>query len=141
MTAPTVAKVVGRNEKTVRKWIRWYNRGGADRIKARPNKGRTAWLNSEQSQRIEAWLDTPSGQGGRWTGPLLKQKIAEEFKIDYTLDGVYYLLHRMMYCLKRPRPHHPKINKQAQEDFKKWVWTKDYRNSKEVSGTKAKDII
>ena len=126
---------------SVRKWIQWYNNDGVDRIKARPNKGNTARLTEEQFNSIEEWLNSPFQNGGRWTGKILRQKILEDFKIDYSLDGIYYILHRRMYGLKRPRPHHPKINKQAQEDFKKGVWTKDYNDSEKVSWADTKDIF
>ena len=141
MNAPAVAKVVGRSVLTIRKWIRWYNQEGVNRIKARPNKGRTAWLSQEQFQAMETWLNNPAQQAGRWTGGLLKQKISEEFKIDYSLHGIYYILHRRMYRLKRPRPHHPKIDRQSQEDFKKGVWTKVGRNSGEISRTGTKNLL
>jgi len=141
LNAPSVAKVVGRDVKSVRKWTRWYNNAGEEMIKARLNKGKTARLTEEQFKMMEKWLETSAQNGGRWTGELLRQKILEAFKVDYSVDGVYYILHRRLYRVKRPRPYHPKINKREQESFKKAVWTKAYHDAKRVSWSGAKDIF
>lgn len=120
MTAPQIADVVGRSAKSVRKWINRYNRGGAEAIRAVPNKGRSCRLNEKQLLKIEEWLQKPPSQRyGRWTGKLLREKIVEEFGISYSVDGIYYILRKRLYKLIKPRPYHPKVNREIQEKFKK----------------------
>lgn len=119
MSVREVSKVVGRSEKSVRKWIKWYNESGENRIKGKPHKGREPFLKDNQFNRLDKLVGQPPTKGSRWTGCLIKEKIAEMFKVEYSLNGVYKILHRRLFGLKSPRPEHPKANKIQQGLFKK----------------------
>ena len=62
----------------------------------------------------------PAASGlAAWRGEDLRVVLREEFSADYSLSGVYALLHRLGYSSLVPRPRHPDADPNAQEAFKK----------------------
>jgi len=81
MNASQAAKVVGRSDKSVRKWVHWYNARGSERIKSKPQEGKEPKLNEKQLEQVDSWLEKGRPEGGRWTLKLLKEKILEELRL------------------------------------------------------------
>ena len=77
-------------------------------------KGQPAWLTAEQQAAVAAEVET-----GRFrTGAEIRDWIAEQFGVTYTVEGVYSLLKRLRCRPKVPRPVHVKADREAQAAWK-----------------------
>lgn len=114
-----VAEVVGRSQKQVCKWVRVYNKEGEEGMRDKPIPGRPPFLKEGQFEQLDLLLSSPPKQKSRWTGKAIREQILKSFKVEYSLDGIYYILHKKLYKLKSPRPYHYKQDKALQDVFKK----------------------
>lgn len=112
-----VAAVVGVHYRTAQRWAAWYRAGGVDLVRSHKmgGTGQAPYLTSEQETQVAAAVAT-----GRFrTGEEIRAWIAEQFRVSYTLGGIYSLLERLRCSPKVPRPVHVKADVAAQEDWRK----------------------
>ena len=115
-TLAAVAEALGVHYRTVQRWAAWYRAGGLAEIRGHKmgGKGQPAWLTAEQQAAVAAEVET-----GRFrTGAEIRDWIAEQFGVTYTVEGVYSLLKRLRCRPKVPRPVHVKADREAQAAWK-----------------------
>lgn len=121
-TSAKVAELTGYTPRSVRRIVHCYNEDGPDGLADRVRSGRSPKLSSDQEQAFCDRLDAGATDADAVTtlhGWNIQRILKDEFKADYSLNGVYGLLHRMNYSWLIPRPQHEQADAQAQEDFKK----------------------
>jgi transposase len=130
LTCPQIMEITGSARRTIQQWVAKYNAGGIEALKDSPRSGAPTKLSQKQQQalckRIEAG---PTQQDGVsvLNGPTIRKILEQEFRVSYSLWGIYRLLHRLRFSCLCPRPQHEKSEPKLQEDFKKTSskqWTK-----------------
>jgi transposase len=80
-----VAKFLGVDPRSVRRWLAAFRRHGAAGLHARPAAGRPPKLTTTQEKIVRRWLaDSPTEHGFEtelWTAPRIGQRIREEFGV------------------------------------------------------------
>ncbi len=121
-TAPEVGAAVGVDERTVRVWVKEFNRDGLESLRYARYKGAKPHLPTEyEKEVVEAIRHAPPESMGItvWRGWAVRRWLEEEYGVKYSRDGVYKLLHRLGLSSLMPRPLHPESDLEAQESFKK----------------------
>lgn len=121
-TAPQAKMVFGLSDTQVRMWIERYNQEGVEGLRNRHRSGRPSILSHEEVERFKKRVKGGPEEKDKvcaFRGQDIQRVLKEEFSSEYSLSGVYYLLHRVNFSSLVPRPQHPKSNLKVQEDFKK----------------------
>jgi transposase len=105
-----------------------FDLGGPEGMKTIPTGGRLDPYMSleEEKALIETFLE--AGTNGLLnTAEAVKQAAEKKLLITVSIDYAYDLLHRHGWRKIKPRPKHPKGNKETQEEFKKKYhrWSKN----------------
>jgi len=107
---------------TLRDWVIAYNQKGPDGLKTGTPPGPACRMSEDEIKKLETWLDNgpdPETDGiVRWRCIDLQLMIKAEFGHDYTERGIGILLKRIGYSHISARPHHPKGDPEAREDFR-----------------------
>jgi transposase len=117
-----IAQAVGRSRQFVDQWVGRYRKNGVQELSPKRQPGAKPKLTAEQQQGLCAMLDAgPGPEEGlaAYNGPILREKINQQFGKLYSLAGVYALLHRLGYNDLMPRPTHPDTDPEVLEAFKK----------------------
>lgn len=110
-SAPAIARILARSRRFVQRWVYAYRSHGLDAIGPKRQSGRPCKLPRQQHERFkERFLAGPTAADGVCS---LRAKDAQrilqkEFGIEYTLAGVYALLHHLGFSCLMPRPRHRK---------------------------------
>lgn len=117
------AASVGVSYSYARKVISAYNRDGVATMTNR-RRGRQmtsrALLNAEQQAEVDHALQSPSPDGGLWSGPKVAQWIAQKTgRAHVHPQRGWDYLQRLNYSGQRPRPRHAHADEAAQTAFKK----------------------
>jgi transposase len=118
--APAIARTLGRSRAFVQRWVYTYRDHGLQAIAPKRQTGRPPHLPPEKETLFkERFLAEPSEADGVCT---LRAKDAqrilrEEFGVEYTLGGVYDLLHRLGFSSLAPRPRHRKNDPQQMQQW------------------------
>lgn len=116
-----IASKLGRSRAFVQRWVYAYRDDGLDAIRAGKAKGAPPKLTSAEMQRFrERVLAGPTDDDGVCTlrGLDFQRILREEFGVEYSLSGIYQLLHRLGFSSLAPRPRHRKTEPAEQEAFK-----------------------
>jgi len=115
-----VAEAAGVSERAVRDWIGRYNKDGIEGLRDKLRSGAPRKLKDSTifKQRVLAGPDKRDNTAS-WTGQTLRQVLCDEFNANYSLSGVYLVLHSLGLSWISPRPYHPEMDPEAQESFKK----------------------
>lgn len=120
-TASQIGKGLGYTLRWVQKWVGRYNQKGLEGLYDLPRSGQPTRLKPKDQQafrqRIEAGA-TATDKVCALRGRDFLQILGQEFGANYSLGGVYGLLHRLGYCCLRPRPRHRKNNPEAMNSWK-----------------------
>jgi transposase len=112
-----VAEAVGTEYRSVQRWVAWYRRGGLAEVQAHRmgGKGLPAFLTAEQEEAVATEVAT-----GRFrTAAEIRDWIATEYGVSYTIGGIYGLLDRLRCAPKVPRPIHVQADREQQTAWKK----------------------
>lgn len=112
-----VAEVVGTDYRSVQRWVAWYRRGGLSEVQSHRmgGKGQAAFLTAEPQEAVATEVAT-----GRFrTASEIRDWIAAEYGVAYTVAGVYGLLDRLRCAPKVPRPMHVQADREQQRAWKK----------------------
>ena len=101
-----VARLVGVDRRSLRRWNAAYRRQGAGGLAARPVPGRPWKLTARQREQLEVMLVLGAGASGcendRWTCPRVAQVIRRRFGIGYHVDHLGRLLRALGWTPQRP---------------------------------------
>jgi transposase len=117
-----LAAQVQLSERSIRVWVGRYNARGVEGLQDRPGRGRPKALTPEQEAQLKARIrGGATGDDGVCTlrGEDVRQILASEFGVVRGLQTIYDLLHTLGFSVLRPRPRHPKADREVQEAFKK----------------------
>jgi transposase len=112
-----VAEAVGTDYRSVQRWVAWYRQGGRAAVQGHRmgGTGHPAFLTPTQQEKVATEVAT-----GRFrTAAEIRDWIAQEYQVAYTVAGVYGLLDRLRCAPKVPRPVHAKTDRAAQTAWKK----------------------
>lgn len=116
-----IQQTLGRSKSFVERWAYAYRDHGLAGLKARPRGGSAGRLSeAQQHQFIARFIAGPTdADGGVCTlrGGDGVRILSEEFGVNYTLSGVYKLLHRHNLACLKPRPKHRKNDEQAMRQW------------------------
>ncbi len=101
-----VARRIGVDRRSVRRWKAAYRKHGETGIQARAAPGRPAALAAKDKKRLEKILLRGAKAAGfptdLWTCPRVAQLIWERFGVDYHVDHVGRLLHGLGFSPQKP---------------------------------------
>jgi transposase len=102
-----VARRLGVDRRSVRRWKAAHRKRGAKGIEARPTPGRPRKLDRRQRMRLERRLLRGARAAGYesdlWTCPRIAELIAEEFGVTYHPDHIGRLLRSLGWSPQRPQ--------------------------------------
>ena len=107
LTAPQIAKIVRKNEQTVRRWIRRYNAEGVNGLLDAPRSGAPGKVSSAyQEQLLSAVRRRPRSLGlpySLWTLQRLVDYMAEETGVRVSTETVRLHLKAAEIVISRPQ--------------------------------------
>lgn len=122
LTQAEVARAVGVDARSVRRWKRDLRLGGRAALKAVPASGRPLKLTAGQRQRLEKHLLEGAQAAGfatdLWTCPRVAEHIERSFGVRYHVDHVCRLLHAMNWSPQKPAR---KAVERDEEGIGQWV--------------------
>lgn len=108
---------------TVHDWLKRFEFHGLKKIHDIKQTGKPSYLTKDQLNKLEKILEeSPENQNlpfVLWTTKLVQYIILKLFKVKYVLRNVSILVRKLGFNLKVPRQENRKVNKKAQEEFKK----------------------
>lgn len=106
MAPVEVARQVGVDRRSVRRWKAAYRREGAHGIHARPASGRPSRLSGARKRRLTQWLARGAQSAGfstdLWTCPRVAALIQDRWGIPYHVDHICRLLRTLGWSPQRP---------------------------------------
>jgi putative transposase len=101
-----VARLVGVDRRSVRRWNAAHRKQGAGGLAARPVSGRPSKLSVRQREQLETMLVRGAAANGfesdLWTCPRVAQVITRRFGIGYHVDHIGRLLRSLGWTPQRP---------------------------------------
>jgi transposase len=112
-----VAAAVGSSKSSASRWKQAWEQGGAEALRAKPHPGADPKLKPQQQRRLLAALKqgprrfgyAPSG----WTGPLVRDLIQRLCGVQYHVDYIGPLLHKMGWSPQKPEHRARERNERA----------------------------
>jgi transposase len=109
--APAIARTLDRSRRFVQRWVYQYRDHGLEALGPQRQSGRPSKLPAAKQEAFKTRFlaDPTQGDGVCSLRAKDAQRIlAQEFDAEYTLGGIYDLLHRLGLSCLVPRPRHPK---------------------------------
>lgn len=136
----TIMATLARSRGFVQRWAYTYRDHGIDAIGEKRRGGSRPKLDPQrQRQFIERFRagPIPEADGGRCTlrGNDAVRILADEFGVNYSLNGAYKLLHRHNLACLKPRPQHRHNDPQAMQQ---WLERAPFLSSASAPGTKTR---
>jgi len=119
-TTGAIMNTLDRSKNFVQRWVYAYRDGGIDAIGPRRQSGRPRKLTAtEEVQFRERMLAGPRPQDAVCSlrGEDARRILNSEFGVQYSLAGVYVLLHRLGLSSLVPRPRHKKNDPQKMRQW------------------------
>lgn len=117
-----VARMVGVDRRSVRRWKAAKRKGGISLLKAKPSPGRPSRLKPKQKQELrQIILKGAVGYGfptDLWTCPRVAQVLLSRFKVDYHVDHLSRLLHALGFSPQKPERRAIERNEKA---IRRWI--------------------
>ena len=116
-----IAALLGVPTSVVEEWAYRYRDGGPDAVIPKRQPGRKPRLSPDRHAEFKARITgTPRQSDSVCTlrGKDAVRILNDEFGVEYTLNGVYGLLHRLNLSCLTPRPRHEKNDPEAMTAFK-----------------------
>jgi len=92
---------------SVNRWLQWYDATGIEGLKTLKAAGPSPKLQTDQrsqlAELVEAGPIAAGYQSGVWTGPMIKDLIADRFGVEYHVQYVPQLLDQLGFSVQRPR--------------------------------------
>jgi transposase len=123
-----VARLVGADLSSVKRWKRAVAAGGLIVLAAKPNQGRPPKLSPAQKQELARIVCAgPLAAGFRtdlWTCRRVAEVILQQFGIQYHPDHVGRLLHALGFTQQKPQRRAQERNEAAIEEWRKRAWAR-----------------
>ncbi len=105
----------------VMRWVQWFTAGGVARLAGMPHDWSTQRLAKEHEEAFRVAVEQLQRErgGGRVRGEDIRQLLAGQFGVAYSLNGVYDLLKRLGLVWISARAVSPYADPVAQAEFKK----------------------
>lgn len=119
-TAKETAEILNCHPETVRNNVHKFNKKGIEGL-SENHLGCPRRLNKDQEEILCSLVNggpKPDNDVSVFRGTDIQKIIIERFGVNYHLNSVYLVLHRLNLSWQRPRPYHPKSDKEKQEAFK-----------------------
>lgn len=120
--AVEIAEHLEVGESSVRDWLRWYAREGADGLLSAKRGASKPKLDAAQREELGTLLDAgPQAAGlsaGMWTGKAVAALILARFGVSYHVQSVPRLLHEIGFSVQRPRKRLARADPAAQAQWK-----------------------
>jgi transposase len=117
-----VARLLGVDRRSVRRWNAAYRKQGAAGLAARAVPGRPFKLSIEQRAQLESMLLRGAAANGfesdLWTCPRVAQVIARRFGIRYHVDHIGRLLRSLGWTPQRPTR---RALERDEEGIQRWI--------------------
>ena len=121
-----VAKALGVDRRSVRRWKSQYRAQGQTGIQAKPVPGRPAKRTSQHLERLEKKLLKGAKAAGfetdLWTCPRIACVINEKFGVSYHVDHIGRLLHFLGWSPQKPERRALERNEQQIRTWKRIHW-------------------
>jgi transposase len=121
-----VARRVGVDRRSVRRWKAAVRRQGKRALAARPASGRPPRLRAADRRRLEQGLLRGARAAGfetdLWTCPRVAQWIARRFHVHYHPDHVCRLLHSLGWSPQRPQRRAIERDEKAIRQWMRSAW-------------------
>lgn len=137
--APLIARTLGRSRRFVQWWVYRYRDHGLESVVPKRQTGRPPTLPATKERSFkERFLADPTETDGVCTlrAKEAQRILQEEFGVEYTLAGVYDLLHRLGLSCLAPRPRH---RKNDPEQMQQWVENAPLLSRKSPKRTRSKN--
>jgi len=122
-----VARRVGADRRSVRRWNAAARRRGKRALAARPVPGRPRRLSAADRRRLEKGLLRGAQAAGfetdLWTCPRVAQWIARRFRVRYHPDHVCRLLHALGWSPQKPQRQAIERDEKAVRHWIRHDWT------------------
>lgn len=120
MDAALIARVTGLAQSTVHNIHSRCRKGGLDAIRTKGRGGRyRSYLSIDEEKAILAEVACEAERGGMLEVSKVHQMFEEKVGHAVAKNTTYQLLHRHGWRKIAPRGHHPAMDKEAQDAFKK----------------------
>ena len=119
---PEVARRMDISERPLRKWVHRFNERGPSALCDAPRSGQPPKLKGKQVEKFKKRVRrgiTSKDNTCSLNGKDLQRILKNEFGAEYSLNGTYFILHRLGFSCLCPRPQHPQADVEAQVAFKK----------------------
>jgi len=121
-TRQETSEALGLSSRQIQNLIHRFNEFGLPGLYDRPRPGQPTKLSRDREaafiERMERGaLETDGICSLR--GHDLRRILSKEFNAEYSLGGVYFLLHRLNFSCRVPRPENPSSSTEVQDAFKK----------------------
>lgn len=121
-----VARKLGVDRRSVRRWKAAYHWDGMEGILARPAPGRPPKLDSKAKARLEKALLKGAGAAGfptdLWTCPRVAELIDARFGVRYHVDHIGRLLHSLGWSPQKPARRAIERDEAAIQQWLKQQW-------------------
>jgi transposase len=132
-----VARMLGADRRSVRRWKAAYRKRGAEGIEARPTPGRAPKLDRCQRKRLERLLLKGARAAGYesdvWTCPRVAELIDKQFGVAYHPDHIGRLLRSLGWSPQRPQRRALERNEMRIQGWIQEDWPRI--NKKRAGGT------
>lgn len=134
-TPVEVARRLGVERRSVRRWRAAHDDGGRKGLAARPTPGRPRKLDARARQRLEQLLlRGPESCGfptDLWTCPRIAQVIRREFDVDYHVDHVSRILRSLGWSPQKPER---RARERDEAAIRRWIKVEWPRIKKKPDG-------
>jgi transposase len=117
-----VAKLVGVDRRSVRRWKATIREDGEKGLRARPASGRPPKLKAKDRRKLEGLLlkgPLAAGFGtDLWTCPRVAELIEQRFAVQYHVDHVGRLLHDLGWSPQKPTR---RAIERDEQEIRRWV--------------------
>ena len=117
-----IAKMLGVDRRSVRRWKSTYLQKGKEGIQAKPTPGRPSKLNTKNIKKLERHLLKGAQSAGfptdLWTCPRIAQLIRSLFSVNYHVDHIGRLLHALGWSPQKPER---RAVERDEEKIKQWI--------------------
>ena len=121
-----VARLVGADLSSVKRWKRAVAAGGLTVLVAKPNRGRSPKLSPAQRLELAAIVRAgPIAAGFRtdlWTCKRVAEVIRQRFSVEYHPDHVGRILHALGFTQQKPQRRASERDEAAIERWRKRTW-------------------
>lgn len=121
-----VARLVGADLSSVKRWKRAVAAGGPNVLAAKPNSGRPPKLSAAQRQELSRIVrDGPLAAGfptDLWTCRRVAEVIQRRFGVEYHPDHVGRMLHALGFTQQKPQRRALERDEQAIEAWRRRAW-------------------